>query len=91
MLNDKGAETTAGNEGPILLVHTPANTRGLDLPDLSHVFVMGVQEDRVDSYTHIAGRTGRFGKTGKIVTVVEKIEEEIDDGKGGKKKVVKER
>jgi len=88
MLNDKGAETTTGNEGPILLVSTLANTRGLDLPDLSHVFVMGVLEGRVDSYTHIAGRTGRFGKTGKIVTVVEKIEEEIDDGKGGRKKRV---
>ena len=42
----------------------------------------------MDSYTHIAGRTVRFGKNGKIVTVVEKIEEEVDDGKGGKKKRV---
>jgi hypothetical protein len=88
MLNGKGTETTADGEGPILLVSTLANTRGLDLPDLSHVFVMGVPEGRVDSYTHIAGRTGRFGKAGKIVTVVEKIEEEVDDGKGGKKKRV---
>jgi len=86
ILNDKNTETTAGDGGPILLVSTLANTRGLDLPDLSHVFVMGVPEGRVDSYTHIAGRTGRFGKTGKIVTVVEKVEEEVDDGRGGKKK-----
>jgi len=51
-------------------------------PALSHVFVMGVPEGRVDSYTHIAGRTSRFGKAlGKIVTVVEKIKEEVDDGK----------
>ena len=91
MPNNKGTETTADGEGPILLVSTLANTRGLDLPDLSHVFVMGVPEGRVDSYTHIAGRTGRFGKEGKIVTVVEEIEEEVDDGKGGKKtKVVKD-
>lgn len=88
MLNGKGTKTAADGEGPILLVSTLANTRGLDLPDLSHVFVMGVPEGRVDSYTHIAGRTSRFGKTGKIVTVVEKIEEEIDDGNGGKKKRV---
>jgi superfamily II DNA/RNA helicase len=88
MLNVNGAETVAGNEGPILLVSTLANIRGLDLPDLSHVFVMGMPEGRVDSYTHIAGRTGRFGKSGKIVTIVEKIEEEIDDGKGGRKKRV---
>lgn len=88
ILNCKGAETTTDGEGPILLVSTLANTRGLDLPDLSHVFVMGVPEGRVDSYTHIAGRTGRFGKTGKIITIVEKIEEEIDDGEGGRKRRV---
>jgi superfamily II DNA/RNA helicase len=64
-------------------LHSPS-TRALDLLDLSHVFVMGVPEGGVDSYTHIAGRTGRFGKTGKIATVAEKIEE-IDDGKGGRK------
>ena len=91
ILRDKGTETTANGGGPILLVSTLANTRGLDLPDLSHVFVLGVPEGRVDSYTHIAGRTGRFGKNGKIVTVVEKIEEEVDDGKGGRRmRVVKD-
>ena len=52
---------------------------------------MGVPEERVDSYTHIAGRTGRFGKEGKIITMVEKIEEQVDYGKGGKKtRVVKD-
>ena len=89
--NSESTGTAADCEGPILLVSTLANTRGLDLPDLSHVFVMGVLEGRVDSYTHIAGRTARFGKGGKVVTVVEKIEEEVDDGKGGKKmRVVKD-
>ena len=86
ILDSKGTETIANSEGPILLVSTLANTRGLDLPDLSHVFVMGVPEGRVDSYTHIAGRTGRFGKTGTIVTIVEKFEEEVDDGAGGREK-----
>lgn len=89
--NGKNTETTANGEGPILLVSTLANTRGLDLPDLSHVFIMGVPEGRVDSYTHVAGRVSRFGRAGKIVTVVEKIEEEVDDGNGGKKtRVVKD-
>ena len=88
ILTGKSTWPSTGDEGPILLVSTLANTRGLDLPDLSHVFVMGVPEGRVDSYTHIAGRTGRFGKTGKIVTVVEKIEEEVNDGEGRKKKRV---
>ena len=86
ILNDKSTATTADGEGPILLVSTLANIRGLDLPDLSHVFVMGVPEGRVDSYTHVAGRTGRFGKTGKVITVVERVEEEVDNGKGGKEK-----
>ena len=36
MLNGKGAETT-GNEDPILFVSTLTITRGLDLPNLSHV------------------------------------------------------
>ncbi|KAF9787222.1 P-loop containing nucleoside triphosphate hydrolase protein [Thelephora terrestris] len=88
ILNGKGTESLVDDKGPILLVSTLANTRGLDLPNLSHVFVMGVPEGRVDSYTHIAGRTGRFGKSGKIVTIVEKYEEEVDDGEGGKKKRV---
>jgi hypothetical protein len=88
ILNGKGTESIVDDKGPILLVSTLANTRGLDLPNLSHVFVMGVPEGRVDSYTHIAGRTGRFGKSGKIVTIVEKYEEEVDDGEGGKKKRV---
>ena len=86
ILNGEGTKAIADGENPVLLVSTLANTRGLDLPDLSHVFVMGVPEGRVDSYTHIAGRTGRFGKTGTIVTVVEKFEEEVDDGLGGKKR-----
>ena len=89
--NSESTGTAADGEGPVLLVSTLANTRGLDLPDLTHVFIMGVPEGRVDSYTHIAGRTGRFGKGGKVVTVVEKIEEEVDDGRGGKKtRVVKD-
>ena len=49
---------------------------------------MGVPEGMVNSHTHIAGRTGRFGKTGKIVTVVEKIEEEVNDIMGGRKRRV---
>ena len=89
--NSESTGTISDGEGPVLLVSTLANTRGLDLPNLSHVLVMGVLEGRVDSYTHIAGRTGRFGKGGKVVAVVEKIEEEINDGSGGKKtRVVKD-
>jgi len=58
---------------PTLLVATLATTRGLDLPDLTHVFVLGVPEGRaVDAYLHLAGRVGRFGRGGKAISVVEK-------------------
>lgn len=70
-------------DNPVLLVSTWASTRGLDLPELSHVFVLGVPEGRrVDTYLHVAGRTGRFGRSGKVVTVVEDRREVVrPDGK----------
>ena len=73
---------------PTLLVSTLASTRGLDLPDLSHVFILGVPEGerRVDAYLHIAGRVGRFGRGGKVISVLRERHEEA--GKDGKKVVV---
>ncbi|KAF8973692.1 P-loop containing nucleoside triphosphate hydrolase protein [Flammula alnicola] len=68
-------------ENPRLLVATLATTRGLDLPELSHVFVLGIPEGpkvngrSVDAYVHIAGRVGRFGRRGRVVSVVEDTEE----------------
>lgn len=66
---------------PRLLVATLATTRGLDLPALSHVFVLGMAEGprvngrSVDAYVHIAGRVGRFGRRGRVVSVVESAAE----------------
>jgi hypothetical protein len=58
-------------EDPALLVATEASTRGLDLPELSHVFMLGLPEGRsVDQYLHMAGRVGRFGRPGKVITVL---------------------
>ncbi|RPD64865.1 P-loop containing nucleoside triphosphate hydrolase protein [Lentinus tigrinus ALCF2SS1-6] len=58
-------------ENPTLLVSTLASTRGLDLPELSHVFILGVLDGAaVDSYMHVAGRVGRFGRGGKVISVV---------------------
>lgn len=67
-------------ESPTLLVSTLASTRGLDLPELSHVFILGMPEGRIDTYMHVAGRTGRFGKPGRVITVVEREEEVTEDG-----------
>ncbi|GBE77819.1 predicted protein [Sparassis crispa] len=63
-------------ENPTLLVCTFASTRGLDLPTLSHVFILGAPEDisvesYADLYLHAAGRVGRFGRSGKVINVVE--------------------
>lgn len=59
-------------DSPVLLVSTLASTRGIDLPHLTHVFILGVPEDRpVDTYVHAAGRVGRFGRSGKVVSVLE--------------------
>lgn len=56
-------------ENPTLLVGTTATVRGIDLPDLSHVFIWGVLDG--NSYLHTAGRVGRFGREGKVLTVLE--------------------
>lgn len=67
---------------PTLLVSTLASTRGLDLPELSHVFILGLPDARrVDPYLHAAGRVGRFGRGGKVVTVLEEPRETLADGK----------
>lgn len=59
-------------ENPTMLVATVAFTRGLDMPDLSHVFRLGIYPDKSSStYAHIAGRVGRFGKPGKVITVID--------------------
>ncbi|KAI0080287.1 P-loop containing nucleoside triphosphate hydrolase protein [Panus rudis PR-1116 ss-1] len=68
-------------ENPTLLVCTLASVRGLDLPDLTHVFRLGLYDDRSTStYLHVAGRVGRFGKEGKVITVIEP-RTKIKDGK----------
>ena len=52
---------------PVLLVATPATIRGVDLPQLTHVFCVGAPDTgSVDAFKHIAGRVGRFGRGGKV-------------------------
>ncbi|KAI8901335.1 P-loop containing nucleoside triphosphate hydrolase protein [Globomyces pollinis-pini] len=51
-----------------IIVATEFEARGLDLPDLNHVFIIGVPEPQ--SYLHMSGRTGRFGKFGTTLTIV---------------------
>ena len=67
--------------GPVLLVAAPATTRGVDLPYLTHVFVLGVPDlGEAAVFKHIAGRVDRFGRGGKVITLLEEREEGVVDG-----------
>jgi superfamily II DNA/RNA helicase len=73
----QGAMEASEEENPVMLISTLATTRGLDLPELTHVFMLGLpQGRRADGYLHIAGRVGRFGRNGKVITVIDEREEE---------------
>ncbi|KAN0100528.1 P-loop containing nucleoside triphosphate hydrolase protein [Tylopilus felleus] len=65
------------DENPVLIVATLATVRGIDLPDLSHVMMLGMPDGRTgDAYLHVAGRVGRFGRRGKVITIVEEEKQE---------------
>jgi ATP-dependent RNA helicase DeaD len=55
------------------LVATDVAARGLDIPELSHVFQYEPPED-AEAYIHRAGRTGRAGASGVVVSLVSGIE-----------------
>ncbi len=52
-----------------LLVASDVAVRGLDIPDVSHVFNFDVPH-HPDDYVHRIGRTGRAGRSGTAVTIV---------------------
>ncbi|HVW57424.1 MAG TPA: DEAD/DEAH box helicase [Rhizobiaceae bacterium] len=52
-----------------LLVASDVAARGLDIPDVSHVFNFDVPTHAED-YVHRIGRTGRAGRAGKAFTIV---------------------
>ena len=52
-----------------LLVASDVAARGLDIPDVSHVFNYDVPH-HADDYVHRIGRTGRAGKTGETFMIV---------------------
>ena len=55
------------------LVATDVAARGIDIPDLSHVFQYEPPEDP-EAYIHRAGRTGRMGAGGVVISVVAEME-----------------
>jgi ATP-dependent RNA helicase DeaD len=55
------------------LVATDVAARGIDIPDLSHVFQYEPPEDP-EAYIHRAGRTGRMGSSGVAISLVAEME-----------------
>jgi ATP-dependent RNA helicase DeaD len=51
------------------LVTTDVASRGIDIEDLSHVFIFSTP-DSPEQYIHRAGRTGRVGKSGCAISLV---------------------
>src|ERR1700685_1246773 len=52
-----------------LLIASDVAARGLDIPDVSHVYNFDVPI-HADDYVHRIGRTGRAGRTGTAITIV---------------------
>ena len=55
------------------LIATDVAARGIDIPELSHVFLYEPPDDR-ESYIHRAGRTGRAGAAGVVISLVDIME-----------------
>ena len=48
---------------------TDVAARGLDIPEVSHVFNYDIPEDS-EAYVHRIGRTARAGRSGRAITFV---------------------
>ena len=74
---DQSARTAALDQfrkGDVkLLIASDVAARGLDIPDVSHVFNFDVPH-HADDYVHRIGRTGRAGKTGTAITIASPVD-----------------
>jgi superfamily II DNA/RNA helicase len=70
---DQSARTAALDQfrkGEVtLLVASDVAARGLDIPEVSHIYNFDVPV-HADDYVHRIGRTGRAGRTGTAITIV---------------------
>ena len=72
--SEREAVMARAREGRLrFLVATDVAARGIDIPDLSHVFQYEISDDP-ELYIHRAGRTGRMGAAGEAVSLVSGIE-----------------
>ncbi len=58
------------------LIASDVASRGLDIPEVSHVFNFDLPVN-LEDYVHRIGRTGRAGKTGKAITICFEREEPL--------------
>ena len=64
-LDGRTGEQRVVDEEPVLYLLQSTSVRGLDLPGLSHVFLVGLAAVRdAVHYTHVAGRVGRVDAAG---------------------------
>ncbi len=61
-----------------LLVASDVAARGLDIPDVGHVFCYGPPPNS-DDYVHRIGRTGRAGRKGESFTIVSPRDQKLWD------------
>ena len=61
-----------------LLVASDVAARGLDIPDVGHVFCYGPPPNS-DDYVHRIGRTGRAGRKGESYTIVSPRDQKLWD------------
>jgi superfamily II DNA/RNA helicase len=58
-------EQFKNNQTSVLLA-TPNSVRGLDFPDVTHVYTLYLPMDDPREYVHLAGRVGRVGQMGSV-------------------------
>jgi ATP-dependent RNA helicase DeaD len=76
---DREAVMERGRQGKLrFLVATDVASRGIDLPELSHVVQYEPPEDP-EAYIHRAGRTGRAGAGGTAISLVNPLEKTMLD------------
>ena len=56
-----------------VLVSSDLSSRGLDIPDITHIINIDIPEDPV-FYMHRAGRTGRNKKSGTVISIATEYE-----------------
>ncbi|RGB24921.1 P-loop containing nucleoside triphosphate hydrolase protein [Rhizophagus diaphanus] len=67
-LNDIVTQSTFSPKTTIYVAQE-FTSRGIDIPNISHVFILGVPSSAAE-YLHMSGRTGRMGRDGKVISFI---------------------